>query len=185
MLGIDVDFGRRRVVERPRFGDRCFILPFYLRSHWDWITWNRAGPLGSCSPCLCQLRSDGLAPMSKYRTYQPHAGDMCPISLVVVVNRGWFYPHCFSDCLGRETGYGPADRSAGVLWIVSGALFLESSGSVCHCWWLRERLLCVDHMRYVWSGTIHGLSVGCVWRVGRVFPAGCTSIRIDATLRYE
>jgi hypothetical protein len=54
------------------------------------------------------------------------------------------------------------DRSAGVLGIVSGAIFLWSSEirpnlSVTH-----EMLLCIDHVRYVWSGTIHGLSVGCV-----------------------
>jgi hypothetical protein len=61
------------------------------------------------------------------------------------------------------------DRSAGLLGIVSGALFLGSSGihpnlSVSH-----ERLLCVDHLRYIWSENIRGLSVGCVWRVGRIF----------------
>jgi hypothetical protein len=72
-----------------------------------------------------------------------------------------------------------------VLEIVLGALFLRSSGirpnlSVTH-----ERLLYIDHVRYVWFGTIHGLSVGCVWRVGRVFPAGCTSIQIIVTLKYE
>jgi hypothetical protein len=33
----------------------------------------------------------------------------------------------------RETGYGPTDRSVGVLWFVSGALFLGSSGSVHRC----------------------------------------------------
>jgi hypothetical protein len=35
------------------------------------------------------------------------------------------------------------------------------------------------------SGTIRGLSMGCMWRVARVSPAGCTSIRIAATLGYE
>jgi hypothetical protein len=39
-----------------------------------------------------------------------------------------------------------------------------------------ERLLCFDHVRYVWSGTIRGLSVGCAWRVGQVSPAGYISI---------
>jgi hypothetical protein len=58
----------------------------------------------------------------------------------------------------RETGYGPTDRSADMLWIVSGALFVGSSGihpnlSVAH-----ERLLYVDHMRYAWSMAICGLS---------------------------
>jgi hypothetical protein len=28
---------------------------------------------------------------------------------------GSLCPHCFNDYLGRETGYGPTDRSAGVL----------------------------------------------------------------------
>jgi hypothetical protein len=41
--------------------------------------------------------------------------------------------HCFIGWLERETGYGPAYRSAGVLWIMSGALFLESSVSVQCC----------------------------------------------------
>jgi hypothetical protein len=49
----------------------------------------------------------------------------------------------------------------------------------------RGRLLYVDHVRYVWSRTIRGLSVGCMWRVGQVFPAGCTSIQIVVTLGYE
>jgi hypothetical protein len=54
--------------------------------------------------------------------------------------------------------------------IVLGALFLRSSAIHSNLSVTHERLLCVDHMRYVWSGTIHGLSVGCVWRVGWVFP---------------
>jgi hypothetical protein len=35
-----------------------------------------------CSPRLCRLRTDGLAPTSKYGTYRSHAGDMGPGSLV-------------------------------------------------------------------------------------------------------
>jgi hypothetical protein len=34
----------------------------------------------------------------------------------------------------------------------------------------RERLLYIDHVRYVWSWTICELSMECVWHVGRVFP---------------
>jgi hypothetical protein len=131
--------------------------------------------LQGCNPRLYRLKTDGLAPVSKYWTYRSHASDMSPISLVSpacdrYVNRGCLYPHCFNGWLRRETGYGPMDRSAIVLWIVLGALFLRSSDSVHHCWWLRERLLCVDRVRYVWCMTIRGLSMGCVWCVGRVFP---------------
>jgi hypothetical protein len=39
------------------------------------------------SPRLCWLRTDGLAPVSKYWTYWSHVGDMSPVSLVAVVNR--------------------------------------------------------------------------------------------------
>jgi hypothetical protein len=31
---------------------------------------------------LCRLRTEGLVPMSKYRTYRSHAGDMGPVSLL-------------------------------------------------------------------------------------------------------
>jgi hypothetical protein len=37
------------------------------------------------------------------------------------------YAPCFIGWFQREARYEPADRSAGVLWIVSGALFLGSS----------------------------------------------------------
>jgi hypothetical protein len=52
---------------------------------------------------------------------------------------------------------------------MSGALLLRSSGSVQIYWRLCERLLYVDHVRYVWSWTIRGPSVKSVWRVSRVF----------------
>jgi hypothetical protein len=36
----------------------------------------------------------------------------------------------------------------------------------------------------LWNA-IHGPSVGCMWRVDQVSPAGCTLIQIAATLEYE
>jgi hypothetical protein len=62
------------------------------------------------------------------------------------------------------------DWSADVLRVVSGALFLRSSGIHQNLLVTHERLLCVEHVRYVWFEAIRGLSVGCVWHVGRVFP---------------
>jgi hypothetical protein len=49
-----------------------------------------------------------------------------------------------------------------VLWIVSGDLFLGSSGIHPNLSATHERLLCVDHVRYVWSRAIHGPSVESV-----------------------
>jgi hypothetical protein len=80
---------------------------------------------------------------------------------------GWLCPHYFIGWIGRETGYGPTDRSAVVLWIVSGALFLKSSGPAQPCWRLHERLLYVDRVRYVCLRIIRGLSVKSVLRVGQ------------------
>jgi hypothetical protein len=45
--------------------------------------------------------------------------------------------------------------------IVGNYFFLESSGIRPNLSMTREGLLCVDRVRYIWSGTIHGLSVGC------------------------
>jgi hypothetical protein len=80
----------------------------------------------------------------------------------------WLSPLLFG-CCGREAGYAPTDQMTVVLWIVPGALLLWCSGSVQIYWWLYERLLYVDHVRYVWSGTIRGLSMKSVWCVGRIF----------------
>jgi hypothetical protein len=38
--------------------------------------------------------------------------------------------HYFISWLGRETVYGPVDRSADVLWIVSGAVTLSNAVDV-------------------------------------------------------
>jgi hypothetical protein len=37
--------------------------------------------------------------------------------------KGWFCPHCFNGCIGRETGYGTMDQSVIILWIGLVALF--------------------------------------------------------------
>jgi hypothetical protein len=156
-----------------------------------WLNGDRAGPLGErgdnwlgssgsgyvasqhlqdCSPRLCRLRTVRLTPMSKYWTYWPHTDDMGPVNLVA---RCWWmfdFLHCFIRWLGRETGYGPADRSAGVLGIVSGALFLGSSDFVQLCRWLMEGC----HVRGPPAGSVCQAYVD--WcgkrtcRVGRVFP---------------
>jgi hypothetical protein len=126
--------------------------------------------LQGCSPRLCQLRTNGLSPRaSTERTcrmlvYGPNKLSSLPST------EGGFTSTASMVASGRETRYGPVDRSAVVLWIVSGALFLRNSGSVHHCWWLRERLLYTVRVRYIWSTAIHGPSVEILWRVGRVFP---------------
>jgi hypothetical protein len=66
---------------------------------------------------------------------------MAPINLVVGRRQELdLRPPCFISWLRREAGYGPMDRSAEVLWIVSGVLFLRSSGICPNLLASRERL---------------------------------------------
>jgi hypothetical protein len=83
--------------------------------------------------------------------------------------------HYFIGWLGRETGYGPTDRLADMLLIVSGALFLgrSLSNSVGGSWKVAtygDRPQ-EAYVRRTWTG------VGSVRVVLVGFsPAGCTSI---------
>jgi hypothetical protein len=93
--------------------------------------------LQGCSPHLHRLRTNGLAPVSKYWMYRSHTGDMGPISQVACCRQMSDFLHCFIGWLGRETRYGPTDQTIGVLWIVSGVIFW-SSDSVQLYWWLAK-----------------------------------------------
>jgi hypothetical protein len=112
-----------------------FVPPLYLLVMVDWLTWDRAGPLGGksrpsvgkvgewyvesrnlqgYSPHLCRLRTDWLAPASKYWTYRSHAGDMSPVSLVA----------CHRLKLGL---------SLLLHWLAWERNWVRSSGSVSRC----------------------------------------------------
>jgi hypothetical protein len=93
--------------------------------------------------------------------------------------------HCFIGWLRREIGYGPTDRSASVLWIVSGAFFsgaVTLSNSISGSWKVAtygDRPQ-EAYVRRTWTGvgSVHIMLVG-------FFPVGCTLIRIAVTLGYE
>jgi hypothetical protein len=97
-----IEYGKSRV-EKSHSRDLGFVPSLFQLVMFGWITWDRAGPLGGkcttvdwesqgvvlasqhlqgCSPRLCRLRTDGLAPVSKYWMYRSHAGDMSPVNLV-------------------------------------------------------------------------------------------------------
>jgi hypothetical protein len=139
-----------------------------------------------CSPHLCRLRTDGLATVSKYWTYRSHTVDMSLVSLVVDhQQKVGFAPTAWVVGSGEKLDTDPRIGQTACYGMCREPFFLGSSGPTQLCWWLCKMLLCVDHVRYVWSETIHGLSVGCMWRVGRVFLSRCISIRNTATLGYE
>jgi hypothetical protein len=117
----------------PGFGDRCFISHFARGLCGDWITGDRAGPLGGCSTRLCRLRTDGLAPASKYWTYWSHAGDMVPLSLVAGHQQKiGFAPTTSMAVSGEKLGTDPRISQltyCGLCWetFFSGAVALPNS----------------------------------------------------------
>jgi hypothetical protein len=70
--------------------------------------------LQGCSLHLCQLRTDGLTSANKYWTYQSHASDMGPVSLLACHRQGaWLKPTTSLVGLGEKLGTDPRiDRSA-------------------------------------------------------------------------
>jgi hypothetical protein len=198
MLGIDIDFGRCQVIKRPRFGDRCFISHFTRGLCWDWITWDQAGPLagkwrtiswegrgvrcGKLAPPRLQpmpvsVKDWWVAPRQQvlnvpiaYRSYGPGK----PSSLLLT--EAWLKPTTSWLRVGEKLDGVPKIGQPVCRGYSQEFLFLESTGIYPNLLVTRERLLCIDRMRYVWSRTIRGLSVGCVWCVGQVSPTRCTSI---------
>jgi hypothetical protein len=79
--------------------------------------------------------------------------------------KAWLFPTASLAVVGEKLDTDP--------WInqpsCSGALLLGGSESVQIYWWLRERLLYMNRVRYIWLRVIRGLSMGSVWCVGRVF----------------
>jgi hypothetical protein len=131
-----------------------------------------------CSPRMCRLRTEGLVPVNKYWMYHSHASDMGPVSLVVCCQKMFGFLHCFIGWLERENGYGPADRSTDVLWIVSGVISLGSGDS-----W--KVAMYGDRPQEAYTGRMWtGIESVCIVLVG-FSPAGCTSIRIIVTLGYD
>jgi hypothetical protein len=103
--------------------------------------------LKHCSPRLCQLRTDGLAPASKYWMYWLHAGDMSLVSLVACSSIDvWLKCTASMAVLGEKLRQ--VSRATQSCWEVeSGALFLGSSASVQLCWWLMKGC----YMRTTWD----------------------------------
>jgi hypothetical protein len=82
----------------------------------------------------------------------------------------WLCPHYFIGWLRRETGYGPMNWLASVLWIVLGGPFLGISGPAQLCGWLVKGC----HVLGLPVGSVHRVYMDWrgkrMWRVSRVFP---------------
>jgi hypothetical protein len=172
-----------------------------------WITWDQAGPLGGkwrqlvgkvdewyvasrhlqcCSPRLCWLRTDGLAPTSKYWTYRSHAGISGPSKPSSQLSiEAWLFSTDSLVVMGEKLGMDP--------WIgqptccglcrepfFSGAVDLfksvDNCAKDCYMWTTWDTYGREPYVDQAWKT--------CDVLVG-FSPAWCTSIRIAVTLGYE
>jgi hypothetical protein len=114
---------------------------------------------------LCRLRTDGLAPTSKYWTYRSHAGDMSPVRLVVGYRQKldfftllhWLLWERRWVRTRRSVGRGTVDYvrspSSRVQWICSNLLTTVCKVAICGP---REIRMVIDH-----TWTEHGKCVAC------------------------
>jgi hypothetical protein len=142
--------------------------------------------LQDCSPRLCRLRTDELASWaSTERTdhmlvYGPDKPS------IMLSTEGDFTPTASMVASERETGYGPTNRSAIVLWIRLGAFFFAGAVTL---------FIAIDdfakgfYTQTTWGRYGQEPYVNCVWKACDVlvgfFPIRCTLIWITATLGYE
>jgi hypothetical protein len=149
---------------------------------WFVKSWHLQG----CSPHLCRLRTDGLAPASKYWTYRSHAGDMGPISLLAGCQQKLvFSPTASLTVLGEKLGTDQWIRrslSCGLCRnpFFSGAVDLYKSiddfTKGCYVLTTWDTYGLEPYADWAWDvcSVLVGFSL-----------AGCTSIRITVTLGYE
>jgi hypothetical protein len=141
--------------------------------------------LQGCSPLLCRLRTVRLALASKYWTYRSHTGDIGKVSLVVGCQHELIFSHCSLAIVGEKLGTDPRIERPSCCGLCrepffSGAVDLFKSVDDCmkgcYMWTAWDTYGRGPYVDWAWKA--------CVVLVG-VFPAGCTSIWITTTLRYE
>jgi hypothetical protein len=155
------------------------------------ITWDRVEPLGGkwrpsvgkvgeCDVAsrhiqgyslhLGRLRTDGLAPASKYWTYWSHASDIDSVNQCTLSSiDAWLKRTAFMAVLGEKLRQVPRTTQPG--WEVeSGVLFLGSSESVQLCWVSVKGY----HVRGLPTESVRVVFVDwrkkCTCRVYQVFP---------------
>jgi hypothetical protein len=130
----------------------------------EWYVANRH--LQGCSPRLCQLRTDELAPASMYWTYQSFAGVYGPSKPSSWSPTGaYLMPTASLVGLGEKLGTNSQIGQPVCYRLCQEPLFSGSVGSIQIC----RRLKKGCYMWTTWD--MYGrLSVESMWHVGRVFP---------------
>jgi hypothetical protein len=150
----------------------------------DWYVVSRY--IQGCSPCLCWLRTDGLAPVSKYWTYWSNAGVYGPRKPSSHHQQMLdFAPTTSLVGSGEKLGMDPRIGQLACCELCREPFF---SGAVALLNSVDDYIKCC-YMRTMWD--TYGPGPYANWTLEawdmlvRFSPAGCTSIRITATLGYE
>jgi hypothetical protein len=141
--------------------------------------------LQSCSPHLCQLWTDGLAPVSKYWTYRSHAGVYGPSKPSSWSPTGaWITPTASLVGSGEKLDTDPRAGQPACCGLCREAFFLGVVGSVQICRCLTKGC----YMWTTWDTYGPGSYADWVWKACGVLvgfsAAECTPIRIVVTLGY-
>jgi hypothetical protein len=162
-----------------------------------WLTGDRAGPLGrkwrqlvgkvgelcvasrhlqGCSPRLTRLRTDVLAPTSKYWTYRSHAVVYGPNKRSSWSPTGaWLMPTTSLVGSGEKLGMDPWVGHPACCGLYRYPFFSSAVGSVQICQCLAKGC----YMWTTWDTYGHGPYADWAWKACGVLvgfsPAGCTS----------
>jgi hypothetical protein len=172
-----------------------------------WLNWRPGGALGKkcrpsvgkvgewfmesrhlqgCSLRLCRLRTNGLAPASKYWMYRSHAGVYGPIKPSGrLLTEAWLFPTVSLAVVGERLG---TDSWIGqptccgmcreLFFMGAVDLFKSVDDCVKGC-----------YMWTTWDMYGRGSYADRAWKACGVLvgfsPVGCTLIQITAALRYE
>jgi hypothetical protein len=111
--------------------------------------------LQGCNPRLSRLRTDGLAPASKYLTYRSHAGDMSSVSLVASCRQRVALPLTASLAgSGEKLGIDPQIGQPAYWGLCRESLF---SGAVTLSIVVNDFVKCCQ-VRASPAGSVHGLT---------------------------
>jgi hypothetical protein len=142
--------------------------------------------LQGCSPRLCRLRTDGLAPASKYWTYWSHAGVYGPSKPSNFSSiEAWLKTTASLVGLEEKLGTDPWIGQSTCGGLCQEPFFLGAVESVQIC----RHLVKYCYIWTTWDTYGLGSYAGRAWKACGVLvsfsPEGYTSIRIAMTLGYE
>jgi hypothetical protein len=142
--------------------------------------------LEGCSPRLCRLSTDGLAPASKYWTYRSHASVYGPSKPSSWSPTGaWLTPTTSLVGSGEKLSTDPRVYQPTCCGLCREPFFSGVVGSIQIC----QRPINDCYMWTTWD--MYGLGPYADWAwkacvvLVRFSPVGCTSIQITATLEYK